>query len=78
MLATDHAALAQQFLRDADRVYESGDIFQESEKLWGRCIPRRNCRDAPPRHPSPKTRRHFTVRQSYDRVDPRSMISRST
>lgn len=35
MLATEHAALAQQFLRDADREYEAGDIFQASEKLWG-------------------------------------------
>ena len=35
MLATEHATLAQQFLRDADREYEAGDIFQASEKLWG-------------------------------------------
>lgn len=35
MLATEHAALAQQFLIDADREYEAGDIFQASEKLWG-------------------------------------------
>ena len=35
MLATEHADLAQQFLRDADREYEADDIFQASEKLWG-------------------------------------------
>ncbi len=35
MLATEHAILARQFLRDADREYEAGDIFQASEKLWG-------------------------------------------
>ena len=35
MLATDHIETAQQFLRDADREYEAGDILQASEKLWG-------------------------------------------
>lgn len=35
MPATEHSALARQFLRDADREYAAGDIFQASEKLWG-------------------------------------------
>ena len=35
MLATEHIATAERFLRDADREYESGDILQASEKLWG-------------------------------------------
>lgn len=35
MLATEHATLARQFLRDADREYADCDIFQASEKLWG-------------------------------------------
>ena len=35
MLATEHIATAQQFLVDADREYEAGDILQASEKLWG-------------------------------------------
>ena len=35
MLAIEHIATAQQFLVDADREYEAGDILQASEKLWG-------------------------------------------
>ena len=35
MLATDHIDTARQFLEDADREYEAGDILQASEKLWG-------------------------------------------
>ncbi len=35
MLATEHIAIAKQFLDDADIEYEAGDIFQASEKLWG-------------------------------------------
>ncbi|MXX92659.1 MAG: hypothetical protein F4Y63_04295 [Chloroflexi bacterium] len=35
MLATDHIQLAKQFLVDADRELEDGDVFQASEKLWG-------------------------------------------
>ncbi len=35
MLATDHIETARQFLADADREYEAGDILQASEKLWG-------------------------------------------
>ena len=35
MLAIEHIETAEQFLRDADREYESGDILQASEKLWG-------------------------------------------
>ena len=35
MLATEHEQIAQQFLLDADREFEAGDIFQASEKLWG-------------------------------------------
>ena len=35
MLATEHIATAQQFLVDADREYEAGDVLQASEKLWG-------------------------------------------
>ena len=35
MLATEHIATAEQFLRDADREYEAGDVLQASEKLWG-------------------------------------------
>ena len=35
MLATQHIETARQFLVDADREFESGDILQASEKLWG-------------------------------------------
>ncbi len=35
MLATKHVETARQFLADADREYEAGDILQASEKLWG-------------------------------------------
>ena len=35
MLTTDHIETARQFLTDADREYEAGDILQASEKLWG-------------------------------------------
>lgn len=35
MLATDHIETARQFLADADREYEAGDILQASEKMWG-------------------------------------------
>ena len=35
MLAIEHIETAQQFLVDADREYEAGDILQASEKLWG-------------------------------------------
>ena len=35
MLATEHIDTARQFLTDADREYEAGDILQASEKLWG-------------------------------------------
>ncbi len=35
MLATEHIDTARQFLLDADREYEGGDILQASEKLWG-------------------------------------------
>ena len=35
MLATEHINTARQFLTDADREYEAGDILQASEKLWG-------------------------------------------
>ncbi len=35
MLATEHIDTARQFLADADREYEAGDILQASEKLWG-------------------------------------------
>ena len=35
MLATEHVETARQFLADADNEYESGDILQASEKLWG-------------------------------------------
>ncbi len=35
MLATEHIDTARQFLLDADREYEAGDILQASEKLWG-------------------------------------------
>ena len=34
MFATDHIDTARQFLLDADREYEAGDILQASEKLW--------------------------------------------
>ncbi len=34
MLATEHTETARQFLVDADREYEAGDILQASEKLW--------------------------------------------
>ena len=35
ILATEHIDAAQKFLRDADREYAEGDIFQASEELWG-------------------------------------------
>ena len=35
MLATDHIQLAKQFLVDADKELDDGDVFQASEKLWG-------------------------------------------
>ncbi len=35
MLATEHIETARQFLVDADREYEAGDMLQASEKLWG-------------------------------------------
>ena len=35
MLAPEHDQLARQFLLDADKEFEDGDIFQASEKLWG-------------------------------------------
>ena len=35
MLATEHVETARQFLADADREYEAGDMLQASEKLWG-------------------------------------------
>ena len=35
MLATDHVETARQFISDADREYEAGDMLQASEKLWG-------------------------------------------
>ena len=35
MLATEHIQTARQFLEDADREYEAGDMLQASEKLWG-------------------------------------------
>ena len=35
MLAPEHDQLARQFLVDADKEFEDGDIFQASEKLWG-------------------------------------------
>ena len=35
MLATQHIETARQFLVDADREFESGEILQASEKLWG-------------------------------------------
>ena len=35
MLATEHIQTARQFLADADREYEAGDMLQASEKLWG-------------------------------------------
>ena len=35
MLATEHIETARQFLADADREYEAGDMLQASEKLWG-------------------------------------------
>ena len=35
MLATEDIDTAHQFLADADREYEAGDILQASEKLWG-------------------------------------------
>lgn len=30
-----HAAIARQFLDDADREFAAGDLLQTSEKLWG-------------------------------------------
>ena len=35
MLAPEHDQLARQFLVDADKEFEDGDIFQASERLWG-------------------------------------------
>ncbi len=35
MLATEHIETARQFLADADREFEAGDMLQASEKLWG-------------------------------------------
>ena len=35
MLATEHIETAHQFLADADREYQAGDMLQASEKLWG-------------------------------------------
>ena len=35
MLATDHIATTKQFLENADREFDSGDVLQASEKLWG-------------------------------------------
>ena len=35
MLAAEHIETTHQFLRDADREYDAGDILQASEKLWG-------------------------------------------
>lgn len=35
MLATEHIETARHFLAEADREYESGDMLQASEKLWG-------------------------------------------
>ena len=35
MLATEHIDTARQFLADADREYEAGDILQVPERLWG-------------------------------------------
>ena len=35
MLATEDIQTARQFLEDADREYEAGDMLQASEKLWG-------------------------------------------
>ena len=35
MLAAEHVETARQFLIDADREYEVGDVLQASEKLWG-------------------------------------------
>jgi len=35
MLATEHVETARQFLNDADREFEAGDMLQASEKLWG-------------------------------------------
>ena len=34
MLATEHFAIAKQFLDDADIEYEAGENFQATEKLW--------------------------------------------
>ncbi len=35
MLATERVETARQFLNDADREFEAGDMPQASEKLWG-------------------------------------------
>ena len=35
MLTADHIETARQFLVDADREFEAGDVLQASEKLWG-------------------------------------------
>ncbi len=34
MLATQHEETARQFLAEADREFEAGDMLQASEKLW--------------------------------------------
>ena len=34
MLATDQAEAARQYLIDADRAYDAGDMLKASEKLW--------------------------------------------
>ena len=38
MLATEHVETVRQFLADADREYEAGDMLQASEKLWGAAL----------------------------------------
>ena len=35
MVAPEHLQLARQFLIDADKELDAGDVFQASEKLWG-------------------------------------------
>ena len=34
-ITSEHLETARQFLLDADREFEEGDILQASEKLWG-------------------------------------------
>ena len=34
MLATEQAEAARQYLADADRAYDAGDMLKASEKLW--------------------------------------------